>query len=57
MFTRDDWLSLYDSPEVQAFLAYCYDGQSTVYERVRAGGFQALMPPQDSDESPNVRVS
>jgi hypothetical protein len=31
---------------VQAFLPYVWDGERTVYEKVKAGGFAALMPPK-----------
>lgn len=30
---------------VQAFLSYAFDGERTFYERVKASGFKALMPP------------
>lgn len=30
---------------MQAFLAYVWDGRSTLYEKLREGGFKALLPP------------
>jgi len=30
---------------MQAFLAYVWDGRSTLYEKIREGGFKALLPP------------
>lgn len=36
---------------MQAFLPYAWDGQQTVYERVRTSGFRALLPaPQETPE-------
>lgn len=32
---------------IQAFLAFCFDGQRTVYERVKQGEFKALLPPTE----------
>lgn len=49
--TMQDWIEVQVSliklrqlDPLQAFLAHCFDGKRTVYERVQDGGFKALMP-------------
>lgn len=48
---QQDWVEvqislirLQQQDAMQAFLPYAWDGEQTVYERVRSGGFRALLP-------------
>jgi len=50
---QQDWVEvqislirLNQQDAMQAFLPYAWDGQQTVYERVRDCGFRALLPPE-----------
>jgi hypothetical protein len=57
---QQDWLEvqismikLQQQDAMQAFLPYAWDGNQTVYERVRDGGFRALLPaPLEQEDKP-----
>jgi len=55
---QQDWVEvqlslirLHQQEFLQAFLPYVWDGTSTFYERIRGGGFKALLPAPNADIS------
>ena len=60
---QQDWVEvqislirLQQQDVMQAFLPYAWDGQQTVYERVRCNGFRALLPAPESSEQPKASL-
>jgi hypothetical protein len=61
---QQDWVEvqvsmirLKQQDAMQAFLPYAWDGAQTVYERVRDGGFRALLPAPKPDDLPVYEVN
>lgn len=60
---QQDWVEvqislirLQQQDALQAFLPYAWDGEQTVYERVRSTGFRALLPAPKHEDSEGATI-